>query len=105
MENIRNPVSVFMIGCSERESVAGLICILLAFPLPIPKSLERLLAHQRDHWNLALRIRPRYFLVSQRISQTDFRGALRGFAKIPPRRPRPVDRAQTHGTRFAGGIE
>ena len=73
--------------------------------LPRSKCRQGFLAHHLNHGNLALGVRLGDFCVDCRIIKADFRRVRCEIAKVNSVNSSPVDRAQAHGARFAGGIE
>src|ERR1700734_2430451 len=71
---------------------------------PQMKRFERLFPHHRYQRNFPMRVRPRNFLVYQRIIKSGLGRVRRGIGEVDPRRPRPVNRAKAHRTRLAGGV-
>src|ERR1700681_1045676 len=73
--------------------------------LPRSKCRQCFLAHHLNHGNLTLRVRLGDFRVNGGIVKADFGSVCREIAKVNFANPGPVDCAQAHRARFAGGIE
>ena len=73
--------------------------------LPRREDRERFVAQKLNHRNAARLRLSLQFLVNERVIEARARG-IGGYAGIKhARRPRPVNRAQTHRTRLASGVE
>src|SRR4029077_12929036 len=84
----------------ELASVLGFI----RFRFPNAKCFERFLSHHRNHRYLPLRVRPRNFLIDQRIIEPSFGGVRRSIRKIDTRGTSPIDSAQAHRAGLASRI-
>src|SRR6202163_4560349 len=73
--------------------------------LPRSKCRQCFLAHHLNHGNLTLRVRLGDFRVNGGIVKADFGSVCREIAKVYFANPGPVDCAQAHRARFAGGVE
>src|ERR1700739_2110997 len=84
----------------RRLSVRNFIWLFL----PGAKSREGLLAHHGNHRDGTLAQRLGDFAIDKRIVESDLGSVRRQVAEVDAGQPRPIDRAQAHGTRFAGSI-
>src|SRR5882757_7004871 len=82
------------------SSIGGLIRLRH----PKMEGFERLFPHHRYQRNFPVRVWARNFLVNQRIIESGLGRVRRRVREIDTRRPRPINRAQTHGTRLASGV-
>src|SRR6266403_2825042 len=73
--------------------------------LPRSKCRQCFLAHHVNHGNLTLRVRLGDFRVDSGIIKADFGSVCCEIAKVNLANPGPVDCAQAHRARFAGGVE
>ena len=71
---------------------------------PSAKSRQRFFPHQLNSRNPALRESLLQLAINKRIIKTRLRCILRRTSKINPRKPRPINRPQTHRTRLTRSV-
>jgi len=73
--------------------------------LPCTKRSQCFLAHHRNHGDLSLGVGLGEFRVNGGVVKADFRGVGGEVGKVHLVDPGPVNSAQAHGARFAGGVQ